>query len=71
MNTVLRHIVQEHLSKKKENIATELLDFILHSSESARSGLMKLLRGIEPNLPSLRFRTQKTDENARPDMWGY
>ncbi len=71
MNTVLSHIVQEHLSKKKENTATEVLDFILHSSELARSGLMKLLRGIAPNLPSLKFRTQKTDDDARPDMWGY
>lgn len=71
MSTVLSHIVQEHLSKKKENTATEVLDYILHSSEPARSGLMKLLRGIAPNLPSLKFRTQKTDDNARPDMWGY
>jgi hypothetical protein len=24
-----------------------------------------------PDLPSLRFRTQQTEDNARPDMWGF
>jgi hypothetical protein len=70
LNTLFSHIVQKRLSKEYENIATEGLDFILHSSESARNGLVKLLRGITPHLPSLQFRTQQTGDNARPDMWG-
>ena len=76
MNTIFSHIVQKHFSQEYENIATDALAFILDSSESARnesarSGLMKLLRGIAPDLPSLQFRTQQTDDNARPDMWGF
>lgn len=70
MNTVFSHIVQKRLSQEYEDIATEALAFIIHSNESARSGLMKFLRGIEPNLPSLLFRTQETDGNTRPDMCG-
>lgn len=71
MNTLFSYIVQKRLSQEYENIATEGLDFILHSSESARTGLVKLLRGIAPDLPSLHFRTQLTDDDARPDMWGF
>jgi hypothetical protein len=71
MNTLFSHIVQKRLSQEYENIATEGLAFILHSSESARSGLVKLLRRIAPDLPSLQFRTQQTDDNARADMWGF
>jgi hypothetical protein len=71
MSTVFSHIVQKRLSQEYENVATEALAFILDSSEPARSGLMRLLRGIAPDLPSLRFRTQQSDDNARPDMWGY
>ncbi|MFZ0828253.1 MAG: DUF3631 domain-containing protein [Verrucomicrobiia bacterium] len=71
MNTVFSHIVQRRYSHDYENIATDALAFILESSEPARSGLMKLLRGIVPDLPSLRFRTQQTEDNARPDMWGF
>src|SRR5579859_325233 len=71
MNTVFSYIVQKRFSQEYENIATEALAFILQSSESARAGLMKLFRGIAPGLPSLNFRTQQTDGNARPDMWGY
>jgi len=71
LNTVFSHIVTKRLSKEYENVATEALAFVLDSSESARNGLMKLLRGIEPDLPTLRFRTQETDGNARPDMWGF
>jgi len=70
-NTVFSYIVQRRYSHDYENIATDALAFILDSSEAARSGLMKLLRGIVPDLPSLRFRTQLTDDNARPDMCGF
>jgi hypothetical protein len=70
MNTVFSHIVQKRLPDKYENIATEALAFILHSNESARTGLMKFLRGIA-KLPSLQFRTQQTDDNTRPDMCGF
>ncbi len=71
MNTVFSYIVQKRFSQEYENIATEALAFILQSGESARAGLMKLLCGIAPGLPSLNFRTQQTDSNARPDMWGF
>jgi hypothetical protein len=75
-NTVLSHIVQRRFSDDHENIATDALAFILESSEPARSGLMKLLRGIAPDLPSLRFRIQKTwpeeeiPENDASDLPG-
>jgi hypothetical protein len=71
MKTVFSHIVQSRLSQENENVATEALAFIVESSDKARSGLMKLLRGIAPDLPPLRFRTQRTAGTARPDMWGY
>jgi hypothetical protein len=71
MNSVFSYIVQKRLSQENENVATEALAFIVDSSERARSGLMKLLRGIAPDLPALRFRTQQTDGSARPDMWGF
>lgn len=32
---------------------------------------MRLLRGIAPDLPDLRFRTQQAEGIARPDMWGF
>ena len=32
---------------------------------------MKLLRGIEADLPDLHFRTQQTEGSIRPDMWGF
>ncbi len=70
MNTVFSYIVQKRLSQENENVATEALAFILDSSERGRSGLMKLLRGIAPDLPALRFRAQQTEGVARPDMWG-
>ena len=70
MNTVFSYIVQKRLSQENENVATEALAFILDSSERGRSGLMRLLRGIAPDLPALRFRTQQSEGSARPDMWG-
>ena len=75
MQTVFSHIVQKRFSQVNEDVATDALAFILHSSESARNGMIRLLRGIIPNMPSLRFRTQQsaqqTEGSIRPDMWGY
>ena len=71
MDTVFSHIVQKRFSDQHEDVATDALAFILQSSEAARRGFMKLLRGIEPTLPELTFRTQQTEGNIRPDMWGY
>lgn len=70
MSTVFSHIVQRRLSQENENVATEALAFILGCTERGRSGLMKLLRGVAPDLPDLHFRTQQTQGSARPDMWG-
>ena len=70
MNTVFSHIVQKRLSQENENVATDALSFILNSSGRAHSGMMKVIRGIAPEMPNLQFRTQQTDGNARPDMWG-
>ncbi|MCE9560775.1 MAG: PD-(D/E)XK nuclease family protein [Planctomycetes bacterium] len=71
MASIFSHIVQKRLSQEKENVATEALTFILRSKEQARAGLMKLLRGIAPELPTLQFRTQLAEGIARPDMWGF
>ncbi len=71
MNTVFSHIIQKSFSNQYENIATDALAFILNSSESAKHGLMKLLRGINSDLPgNLQFCTQQTEGEARPDMRG-
>ena len=69
MQTVLSYIIQKRYSQEYENIATDVLEFILDSNESARNGMMKLLRGIE-GLPDLDFETQQSEDNMRPDMWG-
>jgi hypothetical protein len=69
MKTVLSYIIQKRYSQEYENIATDVLEFILDSNEAARNGMMKLLRGIE-NLPDLDFETQLGEDNMRPDMWG-
>ena len=71
MKGVLSYIVQKRFSMENENIATEALNYIIQSSDSAREGLMKILRGINFELPSLRFETQQSEENLQPDMWGY
>jgi len=71
MSTVFSHIVQKRLSRENENVATEALSYILGYSQAARKGMMKLLRGVVPELPELRFQTQQTEGNSRPDMWGY
>jgi hypothetical protein len=70
MTSVFSHVVQRRLSHETEDVATEALAFILRSSEAARHGFLKLLRGIQPELPDLYFRTQQTEDNVRPDMWG-
>ena len=70
MKTVFSHIVHKRLSMENENVATEALNFIINSSKAARSGLMKLLYGIDSDLPILRFQTQQTGEGLRPDLWG-
>ncbi|MGD0657805.1 MAG: hypothetical protein ABSD38_07035 [Syntrophorhabdales bacterium] len=70
MQTVFSHIIQKRLSQVNEDVATDALAFILHSSESARTGMMKLLRGIAPGIPTLQFHTQQEKEGSRPDMWG-
>ncbi|MBI5768313.1 MAG: PD-(D/E)XK nuclease family protein [Verrucomicrobia bacterium] len=68
MQTVFSHIVQKRLSHEGENVATEALAFLL-SREATRKGMMKLLRGIVPQLPNLWFSTQDSEDNNRPDMW--
>jgi hypothetical protein len=71
MQTVFSHIIQKRFSQFNEDVATDALAYILESSESACNGMMKLLRGIVPELPALRFKTQQTEEAIRPDMWGF
>lgn len=68
--TVFSYIVQKRLSQENENVATSALEFILGAHESAQKGMMKLLRGIVREIPPLRFRTQQTEGDSRPDMQG-
>jgi len=70
MQTVFSHIVQKRLSQENENVVTEALAFVLQAHDAAHNGVMKLLRGVHPNMPHLWFRTQKADGNNRPDMQG-
>lgn len=71
MQTVFSHIIQKRFSQASEDVATDALAYVLESSESGRDGMMRLLHGIVPDLPPLRFRTQRTEGAIRPDMWGY
>ncbi|MDA0323553.1 MAG: hypothetical protein O2923_12680, partial [Verrucomicrobia bacterium] len=71
MHTVFSHIIQKRFSQVNEDVATDALAYILESSESACNGMMKLLRGLVPELPALRFKTQQTEGAIRPDMWGF
>ena len=71
METVFSYIVQKLFSQMNENVATDALAFILSSSEPARNGMMKLLRGIAPSLPLLRFQSQQAEGNIRPDLCGF
>ena len=70
MKSVLSHIVQKQFSGEYENIATEALAYIVQTNDRARGGLLKMLRGVKPDLPSLSFQTQLAKDNKRPDMWG-
>lgn len=71
MDTVFSHIIQKRFSQVNEDVATDAFSFILDSSEVARKGVLKLIRGIVPDMPDLRFRTQQTEGSIRPDMWGF
>lgn len=70
MQTVFSHIIQKRFSQVNEDVATDALTFILNSSEPARNGMIKLLRGIDTNIPDLRFQAQQTEGSIRPDLWG-
>ena len=69
-NTVFSYIVQKRLSQENENIATEALAFILRYHKAAQDGMLKLLRGIDPKMPPIWFRTQQAKDESRPDMRG-
>lgn len=71
MASVFSHIVQKRSSYVSEDVATDALAYILGSSESSCHGMMKILRGMIPDLPQLHFKTQQTEGVIRPDMWGY
>lgn len=71
MSTVFSHIIQKRFSQVNEDVASDALTYILNSSESARNGMMKLLRSIESDIPELRFQAQQTEENIRPDICGF
>ncbi len=70
MKSVLSHIVQKQFSGEYENIATEALAYIVQTNDRARGGLLKMLRGVKPDLPGLSFQTQQAEDNKRPDIWG-
>lgn len=71
MHTLFSHIIQKRFSRQNEDVATEALAYVLESSEAARRGMTKLLRGLVPDLPLLRFETQQVEGTIRPDMWGF
>lgn len=70
MKIVFSHIIQKRLSQENEDVATDALAYVLEASEAAQRGMTKLLRGIVPDMPSLRFKTQQTEFGIRPDMTG-
>ena len=70
MHTVFSHIIQKRFSQVNEDVATDALAYILESSDAARRGMTKLLRGIVPDLPQLYFETQQAEGSIRPDMRG-
>jgi len=71
MDSVFSHIIQKRFSHQNEDVATDALAYVLETSDAARQGMVKLLRGIVPDLPPLRFETQQTEGTIRPDMWGF
>lgn len=54
-----------------EDVATDALAYVLASSDAARLGMNKLLRGLVPEMPDLQFKTQQAEGTIRPDMWGF
>ena len=68
MQTEYSHIIQKRFSQVNEDVATDALTYILNSSESAHRGMMKFINSIESNIPDLRFQSQQTEENMRPDI---
>src|SRR5579872_3116806 len=71
MRTVFSHIIQKRFSAVTEDVATDALAYVLESSDAALRGMIKLLRGIIPDFPPLRFKTQQAEGAMRPDMWGF
>lgn len=71
MQTVFSHIIQKRFSQVNEDVATDALSYVLKSSDAAKHGITKLLRGIIPDLPVLYFQTQQAEGDIRPDMWGF
>ena len=71
MHTVFSHIIQKRFSRMNEDVATDALAYVLESSDAARRGMTKLIRGITPDLPSLRFQAQQVEGAIRPDLWGF
>jgi hypothetical protein len=71
MHTVFSYIIQKRFSQVNEDVATDALAYVLESSDAARHGMTKFLRGIIPDLPPLHFETQQTEGAIRPDMWGF
>ena len=67
---VLSHIVRARFSGEFEDVATEALAYLVNSSQGARIGMMKLLRGVQAELPDLVFVTQRGTESGRPDLCG-
>lgn len=61
MSKLLSHIVQKRFSSVNEDVATDALQFLLSSSESTRLALMKILRGVEADLPEIHFQTQNSE----------
>jgi hypothetical protein len=57
MRTVFSHIIQKRFSAVSEDVATDALAYVLESSDAARRGMTKLLRGIIPDLPPLQDST--------------
>lgn len=51
--TVFSYIIRKQFSTEYENVATEALAYILHSSESTQNGMMKLLRAVAPDIADL------------------
>lgn len=70
MHTIFSHIIQKRFSQVNEDVATDALAYVLETSDAARRGMTKLLRGLVPELPLLRFVAQRNKDTIRPDMWG-